>query len=331
MKQLIECVPNFSEGQDQSTIAAIAAAIQSVEGVKLLHQDSGFAAHRTVYTFAGEVKAVMEAAYRAIEVAVKKIDMRKHQGVHPRVGACDVCPFIPISGIRIEELVPLVDRLAQRLAQDFNIPIFLYERNASSAKRTNLAQHRIGNYENLKNRMDKGLWEADYGFYNARFGACVMGARDFLIAYNINLNIKDAKIAHEIAQDIRELGRPIGKENGKTIYQPGKLKHLKAIGWFIEEFQMAQVSTNLINFRETPIHVVFETTKELAKKYQVEVKGSELIGLIPKDCLLAAGNFYHNGNASEEEKIQLAVKKLGLSSLEEFNMEDRIIEFALKK
>ncbi|MEX2379185.1 MAG: glutamate formimidoyltransferase, partial [Vicingaceae bacterium] len=224
MKPIIECVPNFSEGEDETTIAAIAAAIKSVEGVQLLHQDSGKAANRTVYTFAGEVHLVFEAAYRAIAVAVERIDMRKQNGEHPRIGACDVCPFIPISGISLKELIPLTKSFAEKVNRDFNIPIYLYEESASSEKRKNLAKHRQGQYEGLEKRIKSGKWLPDYGSFNPKFGGCVMGARNFLVAYNINLNTTNAKTAQEIAYDLRELGRPIGKENGKTIYKPGKLK-----------------------------------------------------------------------------------------------------------
>jgi len=333
MKQIIECVPNFSEGKNLAIIAAIADAIKSVEGVKLLHQDSGKAANRTVYTFAGEPLAVFEAAYRSIKVAVERIDMKQQSGVHPRIGACDVCPFIPISGIEKKELIVLTNKFAERVARDFNIPIFLYEDSASSPKRKNLANHRIGDYENLQNRMENKLWKADFGVYNAQFGGCVMGVRNFLVAYNINLNTSDSKIAQEIAYDLRELGRPIGKKDGRTQYKSGKLKKVKAIGWYIKDFDRAQVSINLTDYKETPLQTVFEECKQIATTYGVTVTGSELIGLIPKDALTTAGAFYHKDgvNATEDEKIKAAIRHLGLDELNKFYPKDRIIEFALKK
>lgn len=333
MKPIIECVPNFSEGKDEKTLAALAAAIKSVEGVKLLHQDGGKAANRTVYTFAGEVSAVFEAAYRAIAVAVDRIDMRKQKGEHPRIGACDVCPFIPISGISLKELIPMTQSFAQRVSRDFNIPIYLYEASASSEARKNLANHRIGQYEGLQRRIESKKWLADYGNYNPQFGGCVMGARNFLVAYNINLKSKDAKLAQEIAYDLRELGRPVGKNNGRTIYEPGKLKFVKAIGWYIKDFDRAQVSINLTDYEKTPLHMVYEQCKLMAKVYGTEVTGSELIGLIPKAALLNTGKFYLEGNnsLSESAYIKAAVEQLNLGELNSFSIQKRVIEYALEQ
>ncbi|MEQ8909484.1 MAG: glutamate formimidoyltransferase [Vicingaceae bacterium] len=332
MKNLIECIPNFSEGQDPKVIAAIAQAIEAVDGVYLLHQDSGFAAHRTVYTFAGEASSVIEAAYQVIAVAHEQIDMRKHQGEHPRIGACDVCPFVPISGISIEELVPLVNALAKRLHREFKIPIHFYEENASSPFRKNLARHRVGNYEALKKRLLSKEWPADLGAeFHPRFGAMVLGVRDFLVAYNINLNTDDALIAQEIAYDLRELGRPMQVVQGKKTFKAGRLKFVKAIGWYIEDFKKAQVSINLTNYKKTPLHEVFETTKEIAEDYQVKVTGSELIGLIPKDALVEAGGFYlANRDATEAEKIQSSIKALGLDELLPFEPQKRILEYCIE-
>ena len=329
MKNLIECIPNFSEGQNPKVIATIAEAIESVEGVFLLHQDSGFAAHRTVYTFAGEAEAVIEGAYRAIKVASEQIDMHKQQGEHPRIGACDVCPFVPISGISNEELKPLVYELAQKVQQDFQIPIYLYEESANNSERRNLAKHRIGNYEKLAERMAK--WKPDFGnSFNPKSGATVMGVRNFLVAYNINLNTRNASIAQEIAYDLRELGRPLGKVNGKTQYQSGLLNHVKAIGWYIEDFKKAQVSINLTNYQATSLYEVFENTKSLAQKYGVEVSGSELIGLIPKAALAETGALYlKNSHATEEEKIESAIHQLGLDELKPFDKQKRILEYRI--
>ena len=333
MNRIIECVPNFSEGRNEITIAAIAAAIKSVHGVKLLHQDSGKAANRTVFTFAGKLEAVFEAAFMAIKVAAELIDMRKHKGEHPRIGACDVCPFVPISGISIEELIPYVEEFASSVYHELNIPIFYYEYSATSEKRRNLGNHRIGNYEGLKERLASGKWLTDLGeTFNATSGGCVIGARQFLVAYNINLKSKDANIAQEIAYDLRTLGRPIKEEGKKTVYIPGKLKAVKAIGWYIEDFKIAQVSINLIDFNITSISLVFEGTKEIAANYAVEVSGSELIGLIPLQALLEAGKYYHPNatKATEQQLIESAIKGLGLGDLKPFDAQQRILEYVLE-
>ena len=327
---IIECIPNFSEGSNIETLNEIAKTIQSVKGVKLLHQDSGVAANRTVFTYAGEVDAVFEATYKAIQVATKSIDMQIQKGEHPRIGACDVCPFVPISGIKMNELVDKVSAFGEKVSNELDIPIFLYEESAKSENRKNLAKHRVGGYEELQNRITTKNWLPDFGKFNATTGGTVMGARNYLVAYNINLNTKDAKIAQEIAYDLRELGRPIGKESGRTIYQPGKLQKVKAIGWYIEDFSIAQVSINLTDYQTTSLYEVFETTKELAEKYGVRVSGSELIGLLPKDALLETGKRYaKNKGLQEQEYIQLAVNKLGLSNLLPFEPNLRILEYVM--
>lgn len=333
VKKIIECIPNFSEGQNKSTLATIAKAIESIEGVKLLHQSTGYSANRTVFTFAGEMDAVFEAAFQAIKVAYELIDMGSQKGTHPRIGACDVCPFVPISGISMEELITESKRFSKRLNDTFNIPIFLYEESASKPNRKNLANHRIGGYEELEQRINERKSIPDFGYsFNPRFGGMVCGARNFLVAYNINLSTKDDGIAQEIAYDLRELGKPVDKKNGKTIYKPGKLKAVKAIGWYIPEFELAQVSINLIDYKVSPIHEVFESTKEIAAKYGVTLKGSELIGLIPKQAMLDAGIFYSEASIkSEQELMNLAVEKLGLNSLEEFDLSKRILELALNQ
>ncbi len=332
MKNLIECIPNFSEGQDPKVIKALAHAIQSVEGVYLLHQDTGFAAHRTVFTFAGEANAVIEAAYRAIKLAHEQINMRKHQGEHPRIGACDVCPFVPISGISQAELIPLVNQLAARLHQDFKMPIFFYEENASSIFRRNLARHRIGNYEALEKRMNSQEWPADLGKqFHPTFGGLVMGVRNFLVAYNINLNTQDAKLAQEIAYDLRELGRPLEVVKGKKTFKAGELKYVKAIGWYIKDFERAQVSINLTNYQKTPLHQVFESCKKIAARYDLSVTGSELIGLIPKEALITAGKYFNErANATEKELIESAVEALGLSEFKPFEVRKRVLEYVLE-
>ena len=326
--KIVECIPNFSEGVNPQTLAAIAFAIQSVDGVKLLHQDSGVAANRTVFTYAGEVEAVFKATYNAIQVATETIDMQAQQGEHPRIGACDVCPFVPISGITMDELIEKVDVFAQKVSNELDVPVFLYEESARKESRRNLARHRIGGYEQLENRINSKKWLPDFGKFNAKSGGIVMGVRNFLVAYNINLKTKDATIAQEIAFDLREMGRPI--EKGKTIYKPGLLKKVKAIGWYIEDFQIAQVSINLNDYKTTSLHQVFETTKQLAKKYGVKVTGSELIGLVPKEALLTTGIIYANNSVLEEQEcIELAVSKLGLSELLPFKPDLRVLEYIM--
>jgi glutamate formiminotransferase/formiminotetrahydrofolate cyclodeaminase len=328
--KIIECIPNFSEGANQETLAKIAHAIKSTENVKLLHQDSGKAANRTVFTYAGEMEAVFEATYRAIQVATETIDMQTQKGEHPRIGACDVCPFVPISGITMDELITKVQAFAGKVAKELNIPIFLYEESASNEMRRNLANHRVGGYDALENRINFNKWLPDFGKFSAKTGGTVMGARNFLIAYNINLSTKDAAIAQEIAFDLRELGRPLLNEDGRKTYQPGKLEKVKAIGWYIEDFQIAQVSINLTDYKTTSLHKVFETTKLLANNYGVKVTGSELIGLIPKDALLATGMIYANNNAlDDQEYIDLAVDKLGLSELVPFKPNLRVLEYVM--
>lgn len=328
--KIIECVPNFSEGANEETLAAIAAEINSVDGVKLLHQDSGVAANRTVFTYIGEAGAVFEATFKAIKVAAERIDMREQKGEHPRIGACDVCPFVPISGISMSELVEKVTAFAANISNELDLPVFLYEESAASDSRRNLAHHRVGDYEQLQKRIYNSKWLPDFGKFNVRSGGIVMGARNFLVAYNINLNTSDAKIAQEIAYDLRELGRPIGNKNGKTVYQAGQLKKVKAIGWYIEDFHVAQVSINLTDYGTTSLYDVFETTKQLAKQYGVKVTGSELIGLVPKAALVQTGLLYApNELLNEQEIIRLAVKKLGLSNLLPFEPNLRILEYVM--
>lgn len=329
---IIECVPNFSEGANGVVLQEIANSIESVKGVKLLHQDSGIAANRTVFTFAGEIEGVFTAAFNAIAVAANRIDMRHQKGEHPRIGACDVCPFVPISGISLEELSRRVKDFAKRVNEELDIPIYLYEASATIPKRKNLANHRIGEYENIENRLASQSWLPDFGTsFNPISGGTVMGARNFLVAYNINLSTKDENIAQEIAYDLRELGRPIGKENGRTIYKAGRLKFVKAIGWYIKDFEKAQVSINLTNFNHTPIHEVFETTQSIAKKYGVDVTGSEMIGLVPKSALMVAGqHFLGNKEATEELLIQSSIKGLGLNELNPFSPNNRILEYVLE-
>ncbi len=332
MSIIIECVPNFSEGKNQKILNTIQEAIEEVNAVQLLHVDAGKAANRTVFTYAGEMHAVFQATYNAIKVAVEQIDMRQQKGEHPRIGACDVCPFIPISGITLQELIPHVNAFAQKVAKDFNLPVFLYEESASSLKRKNLANHRVGDYENLEQRMKSMRWEADYGNqFNPHTGGMVTGARKFLVAYNINLATKDVNIAKEIAYDIRELGRPIKSENGKLNFKKGLLKNVKAIGWYIKDFDKVQVSINLTDYKKTSLFQVFEATKMLAEQYETCVTGSELIGLIPLNALISTGKLYSSSsNATEKELVDTAIHQLGLGELSPFQSNKRILEYVLK-
>jgi len=333
-KQIIECIPNFSEGRNLKTLGAISAAIKKVKGVKLLHVDRGEAANRTVFTFAGAPELVVEAAFQAIKVASRLIDMRAQKGEHPRIGATDVCPLVPIANISMNEVKAHAESLGKRVG-DLGIPVYLYEHSATSPKRKNLATIRSGEYEQLSSKMNLPEWQPDYGTkFNARTGATVLGARDFLIAYNANLNTSSAKVANQIARDIRTSGKVVKKENGEVVRIPGQCKALKAIGWYIEEYQKAQVSMNLINFKETGIHIAYEACKQAATKYDIKVTGSELIGLIPKSALLAAGEFYFQkeGITSLPEEaviLQKAVKHLGLAELEPFDFKERVIEYLL--
>ncbi len=345
--QLIECVPNFSEGNDLLVIKKITDAIESVEGVKLLHVDSGKAANRTVVTFAGHPEFVIEAAFRAIKVASEYIDMSKQKGEHPRLGATDVCPLIPIANISMEETVEYSKLLGKRVGEELEIPVYLYEASASSPERKNLATVRSGEYEGLVIKIQKEEWKPDFGkaVFKAKSGASIIGARDFLIAYNININTPSVEIANAMAGDIRESGRikrigdtatgEIVKDAyGNTISVPGALKAVKAIGWFIKEYGVAQVSVNITNFRITPFHVVYEEVCKVAATYNVKVTGSELIGLIPLQAMLDAGRYYAKKSGlfeamTQEEIIELAIQHMGLNELAPFDPRKKIIDYLL--
>ncbi len=330
---LIECIPNFSEGRNLVTLDAIAKAIQQVDSVQLLHIDRGEAANRTVFTFIGPPAAVIEAAFQAIQVASELIDMQTQQGAHPRIGACDVCPLVPLANISMEEVQRYAEQLGQRLGDALNIPVYLYEKSASAAHRINLATIRSGEYEGFAEKMKNPDWQPDFGplTFNAKSGATVLGVRDFLIAYNVNLNTKEVNIANEIARSIRESGRLIRFTDGATIRVPGKLRYVKAIGWFIEEYNKAQVSMNLTNIHQTGIHEAYLACKEAAESLGVQVTGSELIGLIPEKCLVEAGQYFlkEQGRsvADIKEIVQEAISKLGLAELTPFEPNKRIIEW----
>jgi len=344
----MECVPNFSEGRDLAVIESIANAIRSVDGVKLLDVDPGKATNRTVMTMVGEPELVVEAAFRAIVKASELIDMSQHSGEHPRMGATDVCPFIPIAGVTMQDAIHCAHQLGEKLAQETNISGYYYESAATTPQRRNLAEVRSGEYEGLATKILQPEWKPDYGkaLFNERSGATIIGARDFLIAYNVNLNTKNTRRANSVAFDVREAGRvkregdPItGKivldENGEQVRIPGKLKHVKGIGWYIEEYGICQVSLNLTNIRETPLHVVFDEIEKSANDRGLRVTGSELVGLVPLSALLDAGRFFlqkqgSSAGASEEELIQMAVKSLGLDELAPFDPNKKIIEYQLR-
>lgn len=343
MPSVIECVPNFSEGRDHKLINKIADRIQSVEGISLLDIDPGASANRTVFTFVGEPERVVDAAFLAIEQAAKLIDMRQHKGAHPRMGATDVCPLIPISGISMEETVVFAHQLARRVGEELDIPVYLYERAASSPKRQNLAKIRAGEYEGFKTKILSPEWAPDYGpqRFNPQAGQTVIGARDFLIAYNVNLNSRSASRAKAIAADVRESGRPqiedgkkVRDHNGKIVRVAGKCKGLKAIGWYMEQFEIAQVSTNITDIEQTPIHIAFEAIRTAARERGMRATGSELVGMIPKRCLLEAGQYYLDlqgigGEIPESELIHIAIQSLGLDDLGPFDPQKKIIEYRM--
>ncbi len=323
---LIECIPNFSEGKNRATIEAIVEAIKSVEGVQLLHVDIGAAANRTVVTFVGAPEAVVEGAFRGIESASRLIDMQQHKGTHPRIGATDVCPLVPIHNISLEEVAVWAKILGQRVAAALNIPVFLYEAAATAPHRKNLAAIRKGEYEELSRKLEQLQWKPDFGdTFNAKSGATVIGARPFLIAYNVNLNTNSVEVAREIAAEIRTSGQII---NGIRVR--GQLKYLKAMGWYIEEYGKAQVSMNLTNFSVTGMHHAFEACKASAEAKGVTVTGSELIGLVPLAALLDAGKFYATSNfCHEAEYVALAIHHLGLNELAPFSAKERVVEYLI--
>ena len=345
MKQLIECVPNFSEGRDPAVIQQITDAIQAVEGIKLLDVDPGKATHRTVVTFVGEPKAVTEAAFRGIQKAAELIDMRRHQGEHPRMGATDVCPLIPIAGISMEETVAWARQLGERVGRELGIPVYLYEAAASRPERKNLATIRAGEYEGLPDKLKDPAWTPDFGpaAFNPQSGATVIGARDFLIAYNVNLNTTSVRRANSVALDVREKGRllregdPItGKivtdEQGQPMRQPGLLQGVKAIGWYIEEYGIAQISMNLTDISATPLHEAFEACCRSAESRGMRVTGSELVGLVPLSAMLEAGRYFlrkqqRSAGVSDAELIKIAVKSMGLDDLAPFDPNRKIIEY----
>ncbi len=335
--QLIECVPNFSEGNDLNLIKQITNEIESVEGVRLLNVDPGKATNRTVVTMVGNPAAVIEAAFKAIKKAGELIDMSKHKGEHPRMGATDVCPLIPIANITMEETAIFAQQLAKRVGEELKLPIYLYEAAQPDTTRNNLSVIRAGEYEGFFKKIKEPKWKPDFGpaEFDAKRGGTVIGARDFLVAYNVNLNTTSTRRANAIAFDVREAGRNIEKD-GKKINQPGTLKSVKAIGWFIEEYGVAQISMNLTNINITPVHVAFDEVCNKATARGIRVTGSELVGLIPLKAMTDAGKYFlekqkRSTGVSEKELIKIAIKSMGLDELTAFKPEERIIEYMLNE
>jgi len=346
MKQLIECVPNFSEGRDMTVIKQITDAIEAVEGVKLLDVDPGKATNRTVVTFVGEPAAVTEAAFRAIRKACEVIDMSRHSGEHPRMGATDVCPLIPVANISMEETAAWARKLGERAGRELNLPVYLYEAAASRPERKNLAVIRAGEYEGLPEKLANPDWKPDFGpaIFNPKSGATVIGARDFLIAYNVNLNTTSVRRANSVAFDVRENGRvrndpatgkPLKDARGEPLRDPGALKGVKAIGWYIEEYGIAQVSMNITDIGATPLHTAFEECRKSADSRGMRVTGSELVGLVPLHVMLEAGKYFlrrqkRSTGVGEAELIKIAVKSMGLDELSPFDPERKIIEYNIE-
>ena len=352
MKKLIECVPNFSEGRDMNVIRQITAEIGSVDGVKLLDVDPGATTNRTVVTFVGTPDEVLEAAFLAVKKAQQLIDMRKHKGDHPRFGATDVCPLVPISGVTMDEVAEYARKLGKRIGEELGIPVYLYENAASEEERRNLASCREGEYECLKDRIGSTEWKPDFGptEFNesvARSGATAVGARDFLIAVNFNLNTTSTRRANAIAFDVREKGRPkregnpitgkaVTDANGEPVMIPGTLKGTKAIGWMIAEYGIAQVSMNITNLSKTPLHIAFDEVSDKAQKRGIRVTGLEIVGLVPKKAIIDAGKYYlakqqRSLGVTESEIIKIAIKSMGLDDLKPFDPAEKIIEYVLEK
>jgi len=344
MQPIIECVPNFSEGNDLTIIKQITDQIESVEGVRLLNVDPGKATNRTVVTFVGNPEAVINAAFLAIKKAGELIDMSKHKGEHPRMGATDVCPLIPIANISMEETAKYAQQLAKRVGEELKLPVYLYESAQPDKTRNNLSVIRAGEYEGFFKKIKEPQWKPDFGpaEFDAKRGGTVIGARDFLVAYNINLNTTSTRRANAIAFDVREAGR-VKKENGKTVTDangkpvsiPGTLKSVKAIGWYIEEYGIAQISMNLTNINIVPVHIAFDEVCRKAEARGIRVTGSELVGLVPLQSLIDAGKYFlrkqqRSTGVSEKELIKIAVKSMGLDELGPFKPEERVIEYLLK-
>jgi glutamate formiminotransferase/formiminotetrahydrofolate cyclodeaminase len=347
--RLIECVPNFSEGNDLTKIQAITDSIESIPGVRLLNVDPGKATNRTVVTFVGDPDSVIEAAFKAIKKAGEIIDMRYHKGAHPRMGATDVCPLIPIRGISMEETAHYAKKLGERLGREIGLSVYLYEEAQENKQRSNLSHIRAGEYEGFKEKILIPEWKPDFGpaHFDEKRGATVVGARDFLIAYNINLNTQSVQRANSVAFDVRETGRVLregnsthGKEirdeKGNPVWVPGSLKSVKAMGWYIEEYGIAQISMNLTNIRITPLHIAFDEVCKKAINRGLRVTGSELVGLVPLNALIDTARYFlskqkRSSGLSEKELVQFAIRTLGLNELSPFIPEERIIEYLIEE
>ncbi len=334
--KLVECVPNFSEGRDKKILDEIAAAITQVKKVTLLDVDPGADTNRTVFTMVGEPEAIIEAAFQAIKKASELIDMSKHKGAHPRMGATDVCPLVPVSNITMEETVEYSKKLAKRVGEELGIPIYLYEYAATKKEWSNLAEIRKGVYEALSEKSQDPSWKPDFGpaEFNAKAGATAIGAREFLIAYNINLNSRNKKKANKIAKRIREKGYNKKDKDGNKVQIPGLFTNCKAVGWYIDEYNRAQISMNLTNYKITPPHIVLEKVRELAQEEGVVITGSELVGLMPKEALIQAGEYYLNKQGEstgipEKMIIETAVQSMGLAELSPFDIDKKIIEYSI--
>ncbi len=335
-KRVIECVPNFSEGRDMGIIKQITDAIESVEGVRLLDVDPGRDTNRTVVTFVGEPEAVVKAAFLGVKMASELIDMSKHHGEHPRMGATDVCPLVPVSGITMEETVVYARSLAKRIGEELSIAVYCYENAAFEEKRRNLANCRAGEYEGLRKKLSDPGWKPDFGpaVFNEKSGATAVGARDFLVAFNVNLNTTSTRRANAIAFDVREKGRMVKNSNGEIENVPGTLKCVKAIGWYIKEYGIAQISMNLTNISVTPVHIAFDEVCMKAEARGIRVTGSELVGLIPLKSMLDAGRYFlgkqqRSAGVPDEELIKIAVRSMGLSDISKFIPREKIIEYVI--
>lgn len=337
--KIIECVPNFSEGKNQDTFKAISNAIKSTDGAKLLNLEPDADYNRVVVTMAGDEEGILQAAVSACKAAAEKIDMRNHKGEHPRLGAIDVVPFVPVKNATMEDCVKIAEAFGQKISEELNLPVYLYESAARKPERENLSNIRKGEYEGLEEKLKDPEWKPDFGKaeFNPKLGALVTGARFFLIAYNVNIKSNDVSYSKEIAEILRESGRPkkdelgnIVKVNGKTVRIPGRLSHFKGMGVSLEKYNITQVSINLTNYEVTPLHIAFEEVKKEAKRLGVEVDGSEIVGLVPLEALLMAGRYYaENKNLSESELVDLAIQRLGLSSLNPFEINNKIIDYMI--
>lgn len=338
MNKIVECVPNFSEGRDMGIIKQITDEIEKVEGAILLDVDPGADTNRTVVTFVGTPEAVKEAAFRAIKKAAELIDMSKHKGAHPRMGATDVCPFVPVSGVTMEDCVQIAKEVGERVARELGIPVYLYEEAATRPERRSLADIRAGEYEGLPEKLKDPEWKPDFGepVFNPKSGATVIGAREFLIAYNLNVNTRDRKLAHRVALRIREKGRIVKKKDGTKERVPGRLKAVRAIGWYIPEYGYAQISVNLTNYKITPLWKLFEVASEEAEGLGLRITGSELVGLIPKEAMLESGRHFLEKMGKcpavpEKELIHIAVLSMGMDQTHPFKPEEKIIEYRIAK